>query len=508
MTTTFSGIESPRDRISTELSKQIGSRKYAMWFERSAALELQEHDRRLQVAVPSRFVADWIRKHFHDDLRQAAARSLSEDGNGAAVEPEHITLALEVDARRFEADDVRRSHASAAPPAPKPSVHDISHHAARSHAPSAANAARSTRRHPSDVPGLRPLRLRHRLDGFVTGASNELAFTAAEKLAAESEPGHPLFLYGDCGLGKTHLLQGVCQRMLDRDPEAKVLYTTGEQFTNAYIAAVRANKLDAFRRSVRSLDLLAVDDVHFIANKQATQQEFLHSFEQIELTGARLALASDQHPKAIEQFSEGLVSRCIRGPVMKIYSPDPETRRRLVRALVKRRGLLVTDVVVDLLARKWTGSVRELEGMLAKLQAIASLQHGRLTAPIGRSLAEKMFQADEPARPRTPARFDNILAAVAEVTGVPREALLGRGRQKPIVLARSLLIHITRELTAMSYPELATAMGKRTHSTVITADQRMHAQLRGQELYTLPNGAEPGTAAEIRQRILEHLGHA
>ena len=508
MTTTLSGIDSPRDRITTELCQQIGARKYAMWFERSAALELHESDRRLDVAVPSRFVADWICKHFHDDLREVAARSLAQQENGDGVTSEHITVAVEVDASRFESDDVRRSHAGAAPAAPEPSVHASPRSAHRPGASAASAARASTRPSAPDIPGLRPCRLRHCLDDFVTGDSNVLAFTAAEELAAEKEPGHPLFLYGGCGLGKTHLLQGVCQRMLERDPDAKVLYTTGEQFTNAYIAAVRANKLDAFRRSVRSLDLLAVDDVHFIANKQATQQEFLHSFEQIELTGARLALASDQHPKAIQQFSEGLVSRCLRGPVVEIHMPDSETRRRIVRALVKRRHLLVTDVVIELLARKWTGSVRELEGMLAKLQAMASLQHGRLTAPIGRSLAEKMFHADAPSRPRTPARFDNILAAVVDVTGVPREALLGRGRQKPLVLARSLLIHIARELTAMSYPELATAMGKRTHSTVITADQRMHAQLRGHEVYTLPNGAEPGTAAEIRQRILQHLGHA
>ncbi|MFW5682775.1 MAG: DnaA ATPase domain-containing protein, partial [Phycisphaeraceae bacterium] len=488
MTTILSGIESSRDRIHAELSEQIGSRKYAMWFERSAALDLHEGELCLHVAVPSRFVADWIKRHFHNDLREAAARTLGQTrtqqgqaAEGEPVAPDRITVAIEIDPSRFANEDVRRSQAGNAAAAPEPSVHASPR---SGHRPHATAAPASPRRHTSDIAGLRSVRLRHSLHEFVTGASNELAFAAAEKLAGEAEPGHPLFLYGACGLGKTHLLQGVCQRMLDRDPEAKVLYTTGEQFTNAYIAAVRANKLDAFRRSVRSLDLLAVDDVHFIANKQATQQEFLHSFEQIELTGARLALASDQHPKSIQQFSEGLVSRCVRGPVVEIHMPDAETRRRIVRTLVKRRGLLVTDVVIDLFARKWTGSVRELEGMLAKLQAMASLHHGRLTAPIGRSLAEKMFHHDGPSRPRTPARFDNILAAVIDVTGVPREALLGRGRQKPLVLARSLLIHITRELTAMSYPELATAMGKRTHSTVITADQRMHAQLRGHEVYT------------------------
>ena len=508
MTTTPSCTDDLTARIEQRLADRLGPRKFAMWFERTAQIDLQDHDPRLRVFVPSRFVADWVQRHFINDLRLAAHEALRHEGRDIAPDDVHVELA--VDAQRFDHDDVRRSAASRAEPAPFRSVDAVNGHrhpsARDTRHPRHGNAAPAPASASPGVPGLRPLRLRHRFDDFVTGPSNELAYAAAQQLAAEDDPGHPVFLHGGCGLGKTHLLQATCQAFRDRDPAAKVLYTTGEQFTNAYITAVRGNKLDAFRRAVRSLDLLAVDDVHFIANKQATQQEFLHSFEQIELTGSRLVLASDQHPKAIEQFSEGLVSRCVRGLVVQVHAPDGETRRRLVRSLIKRRGLLVTDVVVDLLAQKWTGSIRELEGMLAKLQAIASLHHGRATAPIGRAIVDQLFQSDQPARTRTVPRFDAILDAVIEVTGVTREAILGRGRQAQVVLARSLLIYITRALTAMSYPELAAAMGKRNHSTVITADQRMHRQLASQHTVTMPATDGPLTPRELHDRIRRHLG--
>ena len=493
--------------ITGRLAQHVGPRKFAMWFERSARLGIEQDTGDLCVSVPNRFVADWIQRHFTDELRRSV-QDTWQDRFGRS--PNGFAVRFVVDEQRFERDELQRSVAArtaAAGPAggTTPPANGYRPHGAptNGHARHGGHDAAA----PGTVPGLRPIRMRHELDDFVVGPSNELAFAAAEELAAEDDPGHPLFLHGGCGLGKTHLVQGVCQKLLHRRPVAKVLYTTGEQFTNAYITAVRSNKLDAFRRAVRSLDLLAVDDVHFIANKQATQQEFLHSFEQIELTGARLVLASDQHPKAIEQFSEGLASRCVRGLVVQLRKPDPITRRRLVQALAKRRGLVVTDVVIDVLAQRWTGSIRELEGLLAKLRALASLQHGRFTAPIGRALVEQLFRSDTPDRPQAPVRFEDILAAVIGVTGVAREAILGRGRQQQVVLARSLLIHIARKLTSLSYPELAAAMGKRNHSTVITADQRMHRQLAAGDPAALPVGDRPSTPRELYAEILRRLGH-
>ncbi|MEX1015988.1 MAG: DnaA/Hda family protein, partial [Phycisphaeraceae bacterium] len=351
-------------------------------------------------------------------------------------------------------------------------------------------------------------RLRRKLDEFIVGPSNELAYAAACRLAdADLEPAGPLFLHGGCGLGKTHLLQGVCRQMLDHQPDARVLYTTGEQFTNEYITAVRANQLEAFRRRIRQLDLLAVDDVHFIANKQATQQEFLHSFDQIELGGARVVLASDSHPKLIKQFSEALVSRCVRGLVVQIATPDQETRQRLVDALAKRRGLVMEPDVARTLASRTRGSVREIEGTLTKLQALASLTreagrvqpHGGATTHtrVGHALVRQLFDHDIDPAPGKPVRFDTIIEQVCERLGVSKTQALGPSRHRLVVLARSLAIHLTREMTSMSYPEIAQAMGKRNHSTIITAAQRIARQLQADAPPALPAEVQANSLAEL-----------
>ncbi|NJL30883.1 MAG: ATP-binding protein, partial [Phycisphaerales bacterium] len=210
----------------------------------------------------------------------------------------------------------------------------------------------------------------------------------------------PLFIHGGVGLGKTHLLQGICRRMLARQPHARIHYTTGEQFTNEFLTAVRSGKIDAFRQRIRKLDLLAVDDVHFIANKTATQQEFLHCFNAIDLAGARIVLASDQHPKLIQQFSQALVNRCVRGMVATVTTPDTSTRVKIVQTLAHRRGINLLESVVAVVAAKCPGSVRELEGTLTRLHALATLspttrgEDDNTAGLVGHTLVNRAFAAE------------------------------------------------------------------------------------------------------------------
>lgn len=454
---------SPNDvntRLAGHLADTLGTRRYELWFKRSARFAFIGDDNTLRVTVPNRFVADWIERNFGPQLDDAAH---------AVIGPA-VRVDLRIDPEGFE------------PPSARPG-------AERSEAPDSppARPAPALPRHAQPHPALR-----HKLDDFIVGPSNQLAHAAAARLVEDHHgPSHPVFLHGGCGLGKTHLLQGVCTRMLERNPHARVHYTTGEQFTNDYITAVRTNKLDAFRRRIRSLDLLAVDDVHFIANKQATQQEFLHSFDQIELGGARVILASDCHPKLIKQFSEALISRCVRGLVVQVHRPDAETRLKLVEALAQRRGLRLQPGVAQVLADRCEGSVREIEGMLTKLSALAALgsasspglaapRVGASTPmPIGHALLRRLFDADgfPSSRPRRPVRFATILDTVCTELGVARQQVLGSGRHKHVVLARSMTIHLARQLTSMSYPEIAAAMDRPNHSTIITAAQRVQKQL-------------------------------
>lgn len=486
MTTTSSAVPAS-SRIAQRLAGQIGARRYSMWFDHTARFSYSEDDRRLQVAVPNRFVADWIGRNFEDALRRAAADEMGQQ----------IDLLVEVKPDLFGDTQPTAALVEASPP------QGLALPPARARGAEAAPASR------------------HRLEDFIVGASNELAFAAAQRLVEdEHHPTNPLFIHGGCGLGKTHLLQGVCRRMLDRHPDARVLYATGEQFTNDFLAAMRANKLEAFRKKIRRLDLLAVDDVHFIANKAATQQEFLHSFDAIELGGARVVLASDSHPKLIRQFSEALVSRCVRGMVVEIRPPDTATRARIVRALAHRRGLCLLETVIDVIASRCNGSVREIEGTLTKLHALSTLTQQRRGVsegaseglsggggtsgagePIGHALVNHLFDVEVAQAPRRIVRFDSILSVVALELGVARPLILGNGRHQHAVLARSLVIHLARQMTTMSYPEIAAAMGRRNHSTIITAAQRIEKQLLENLRVTMPATMEQLPLAELAQRL-------
>jgi chromosomal replication initiator protein len=447
-------------RIASRLAESVGEKRYSMWFGRSAKLDYCNVNNRLEVKVPSRFVADWINRHFEQDLRRAASHEV-----GEAVE-----LSVEISPERFEAATAAIQVARAHPPAPvrQPLA--------------SASGARS---------------LRHRLEDFIVGPSNELAYATACRLAEDENAGtHPLFIHGGCGLGKTHLLQGICSRLRLSNPVARVHYTTGEQFTNEFLASMRANKLDTFRRKIRGLYLLAVDDVHFIANKQATQQEFLHSFEAMDLGGARVVLASDSHPKQIRQFSEALISRCMRGLVVQIDRPDKATRIKIIRHLAQRRGLRIMDSAIDLIAAKSVGSIREIEGLLTKLHAMATLMPsgGSAAQPsgpgpgaIGHLLVERVFSEQAPQTTRRVIRMQEILAAVIEHSGATREQILSNSRHRHSVLVRSAAIYLARKLTSMSFPEIAAALGRDSHSSIVTAAQRIEKQLAQNLQIDLPN---------------------
>ncbi len=476
----MSGFTSSTDivaRVTDHLAQAVGSQRYNMWFDRSARFDFDTEQRRFEVKVPNRFVADWIGRHFQVPLRQA----VDEIG-------QDVGLAVCVEAELFSAADggiaVAEAPVAVEPPA----------------------TARVT-------PTLNGPRLRHRLDDFIVGPTNELAFAAAENFATENaDAPTTLFLHGGCGLGKTHLMHGICRRLLDRRPDARVHYTTAEQFTNEFLAAMRGNRVAAFRHKVRRLDLLAVDDVHFLGGKVATQQEFLHSFDTLELGGARVVLASDSHPKLIRQFSDALVSRCLRGLVVQVQEPDTATRVRIVRALAQRRGLSILDSVIDALAARCQGSVREIEGTLTKLHALVRLAndrrgHGSDTTgdTVGHALLNRLFEAQRAEQPARTITFEQILGAVAEEWGVTRRQIIGNDRRRRFVDARALAIHLARQLTAMSYPEIAAAMDRAGHSTIITAAQRMERAVAEGKRITQPETLAQVPVAEIVERLRRRI---
>ncbi len=471
-------------RIADRLVQSIGPRRYSMWFDRSVRINYYGQQHRLEVAVPNQFVADWVDRNFRDELHDAARDEL--DG----------TVGLQV---RVNADLFTKSQIAVVGAAFRPvSVTE----------PRRVCTHGDTHRRADAAP-------RYQFDDFVVGACNELAFSAANRVIEDEHRAiNPLFVHGGCGLGKTHLLQGLCCKMMRQRPGDRVLYTTGEQFTNEFLAAMRANKIDRFRNKIRRLDLLAVDDIHFLANKQATQQEFLHSFDAIELGGARVILASDSHPTLIRQFTEALVSRCVRGMVVQVHRPDADTRRKIIRALAHRRGLLLLEPAVEALASGCAGSIREIEGALTKLHALASLAAKRQTTSmgpnkdshrgllsVGNALIQQLFHSEATSYPTKAVRFDTILSTVVGHLNVDRAQVLSAGRHHRVVLARSVVIFLARQMTMMSYPEIAAAMNRRTHSTIITAVQRVKKQLEGDVVVNVSPSMEQVSLVDLIERL-------
>lgn len=468
-------------RIASHLADQIGSRKYTMWFDGTAHLDFDEDVHALRLTVPNRFAANWIDQHFRAELNRAVEQAVGQQARiEIAINPAEFRIASAANAAQNPA-----CQTPVATPKPQP-------------APGGAMNANGPT-------------LRHRLEQFVVGPSNELAYTAALRMAETDEQQYgPLFIHGGCGLGKTHLLQGICRRVMELDPGASVVYTTGEQFTNEFITAVRTNKIDRFRARIRKLSLLAVDDVHFLADKQATQEEFLHSFEQIEIAGARVIMASDSHPRTIKRFSEGLRSRCLRGLVVRIQNPDEATRAKLIHELAGRMGLTFTEDAASLLLARWRGSVRELEGMLQSLHAaltLGSARQGQMVPIIDRATVKSTFADDKPTQPAKPLRYDEIAAAVEQLTGVSRSLIAGGSRKPVAVVARSACIHLTRKLTSMSFPEIASAMGKKNHSTVVTAGKRMVRLLGASDTVHFPGPVGEVTPRQLVDRIHAELIH-
>jgi chromosomal replication initiator protein len=424
--------------ISRRLVEHIGRHSYDMWFGHTARLEVTGTC--VDVAAESRFVADWIDGHFRNALDEAARAALGE---------------------------AARVNLRVAP--------DLFEPMAAAGIANGSSGATPARRRPGDA--LR------RLEDFVVGPCNQLAFAAARGIAdGGAGEASRLFVHGECGVGKTHLLQGIARgvraRSAARRPGA-VRYLTAEQFTNEYISAVRSNTVDRFRKRVRNLEVLAIDDVHFLANKTSTQNEFLHTIDALDLAGARCALASDEHPRRLG-LSQALSSRLVAGMVARIDRPDPATRVKLALRLAADRGLDLSAAAAEAVAGRCSGSVRELEGAINKLAALRAVSGPSPGAEVGLVLVEQVFR-DGAWRPKTPLRIDAIVDVVCARLAVSRAELMGSGRHQRVVTARGLVSWLARELTTMSYPEIAQALGRRHHSTIHSAAARIAGQLREQQ---------------------------
>ncbi|MCE5278953.1 MAG: chromosomal replication initiator protein DnaA [Planctomycetaceae bacterium] len=458
----------PRTILSM-LAQRIGPQRFNAWFRHGTQLDVEENH--VRVSVPNPFVANWMETHFQAEI--------------AAVVAEHTgrTLPVIVTVDAALTGECRKN--------------DLDTQA------DLVAKAQEGRLRPRRAAA--PVALRGELDDFVVGPSNRMAYSAALAITeAPVPPFNPLFIHGPCGVGKTHLLQGICNAVSRRRRDGRPCtwrYVTGEQFTNEFISALRAKRVDEFRGRYRNLDMLAIDDVHFLAAKKATQDEFLHTYNTIESGGRQVVMASDAHPRLVGEFNPQLVSRFVAGMVVKVDAPDKDTRLAILARRSRMMKLRVSADVLDYVAVHIRGSVRELEGTLIKLAALAELGGKTIDLPLAVSAL-----SDHLARTDSALTLGDIESAVGAYFAITPADIHSSRRTRPVSAARMIAMFLARRHTTMSFPEIGRAMGKH-HSSVIQAVQRVAEMIAADEplSWTGPAGPKSVPAGELIETLSAQL---
>jgi chromosomal replication initiator protein len=329
-----------------------------------------------------------------------------------------------------------------------------------------------------------PLSDRYTFRYFVIGKSNELAAAAA--VAVTKSPGrtyNPLFIYGDTGVGKTHLMQAIAHELLEFKPDTRITFIGTEQFTNELVASIQNRTTHQFRRRFRETDLLLVDDVQFLKGKEATQEEFFHTFNALYEAGRQIVLTSDRPPSEIPGLEARLVSRFQWGMVADVELPDLEHRIAILRQKAELDHLETTmpEDVLRFIAENVRSNVRELEGSIIKLLAYASLKHREITVELAReALRDKLRGADGGSGAGISLNTQTIQDAVAREWGVTTEGLRSKTRTKTLTVPRQVAMYLMRELMGMQLVEIGTTFGGRDHSTVIHSLERVGEMMRGE----------------------------
>jgi len=328
---------------------------------------------------------------------------------------------------------------------------------------------------------------RYTFDHFVIGKSNELAAAAAHAVAqAPGKVYNPLFIYGDTGLGKTHLMQAIAHEIAERNPQTRITFVGTEQFTNELVSAIQTRTNSNFRRQYRETDLLLVDDVHFLKGKEATQEEFFHTFNALYEAGRQIILTSDRAPSEIPGLEGRLVSRFQWGMVADIELPDFEHRIAILKqkAHLDHLEYTIPDDVIRFIAENVRSSVRELEGSIIKLLAYASLKHQDISVDVAREALRDKLRGDSSADGGQPTlSVASIQQVVAKEWGVTPEGLRSKTRTKTLTLPRQIAMLLTRELLGTQLMEIGNAFGGRDHSTVIHSIEKISSAAQADSVF-------------------------
>jgi len=440
--------------VRAELERRVGAQAFTKWL--NPMILVAEDDGSATVGLPTRFMRDWVESHFSQDV-QAAIRSISPDVTNVAMIVSNPLDTLDM------SDTARPDQAPAA--------------ATRPVGAPVVPARPATAAAPGSFSGEAGLDPRYTFDSFVVGRPNELAHAAARRVAESREiVFNPLFLYGGVGLGKTHLMHAIAWAIRERDPDRRVLYVSAEKFMYEFVRAVRFKDTFAFKEQFRSVDVLMIDDVQFIATANATQEEFFHTFNELVDRRRQIIISADKSPSDLEGIEERLKSRMNWGLVADIHPASFELRLGILQARVEERAAHVPTDVLEILAHRITSNVRELEGALIRVLAHAQLMDQPVTMDLAESVLANVFRAGE-----RKISIEEIQHAVAHHYKIRVADMKGAKRSRDVARPRQIAMYLARSLTERSFPEIGRLFGKRDHTTVLHAVRTVE-KLMGEDM--------------------------
>ncbi|MCH7959731.1 MAG: chromosomal replication initiator protein DnaA [Candidatus Hydrogenedentes bacterium] len=421
------------------LKTLLDAHSYKNWFSQTRFKSYE--DGVLVVQVPSLFFAKWLKDHYLEVISQSA-REVLPDFSDIKFVP---------------------SGALDGSPASTSSNRTVLQH-----------GAETSQRKVRAATKFRAFNHRYTFERFVIGSGNRFAHAAAK--AVVESPGrayNPLFLYGGTGLGKTHLMQAIGREALERDPSANVVFISSEQFTNQLIESIAKKSTKRFRTKYRKVDVLLIDDIHFIAGKEATQEEFFHTFNELFDMRKQIVISSDRGPKDIDGLEERLVSRFEWGLVTDIQPPDIETRVAILQNKAAEEGLTVSPEVIRYIGSCVTTNVRELEGALVTVLAYGKLTKQKIDIPMVEQVLRDLIGSDR----IKPITIEGIQRAVAEYFDVRISDLRGRSRQRQISYPRQIAMYLCKDMIqSLTLAEIGEAFGGKDHTTVLYACQKISGE--------------------------------
>lgn len=452
------------------IKDNISYQKFKSWFEPIKPVKLDNNT--LTIQVPSQFWYEWLEEHYFGMLRSTLAKVLGEDGK------------LEYSIVLEKSDNETDSRSVRLPQQPMPPARDQDINSYSEYSPGKIE-------NPFVIPGIRKTKIDSNLnknyvfDRYIEGDCNRLARSAA--MAISENPGsnsfNPFFIYGGTGLGKTHLIQSIGNKIKQEfGNEMAVLYISSESFTNEFVQAIRNNRASEFTMFYRQIDVLIVDDIQFFSGKEKTQEEFFHIFNSLHQDGKQLILSSDRAPREISDIEERLISRFSWGLSADLQVPEYETRYAILERKAADNGIELSHDILEFIAHNFKSNVRDLEGAIIKLLAHASLQH---VDELDLQMAKRVLK-DMVKESNTQISIESIQNYVCDYFGIDTNKVREKTRKQEIVEARQIAMYLAKQFTDSSLKTIGLHFGGRDHSTVIhaisTVEERMQTSAKHQRM--------------------------